>query len=357
MAWPGRRTTLTITALTAALWIAVAIIFIAAVIDDSQHLGMIVFGHAALGVSGALLCVPLYFASMPLSCLSPLPRVAALAFIVLLISAIQAFADLSLFTAIMKAVAPEVKMAEPLLQWRFNMLIYIWIYAFYATTIAMMLVMLKAQKGDRQLLQARAAADRARLDALRLQINPHFLFNALNAATSLVNLGRNSEAETVLLRLSDFFRSSLTSHPGDMVPLATEFDDLSAYLDIETVRFGRRLMVAMELPIALRDAQVPHFLLQPLVENAIKHGVAKSVARTTISVVAEVKGRQLTIRIENDEPHARPIPPHGTGVGLINVQERLSVIYGENARLETGRRDGRFWSQIDLPTDWPHASR
>lgn len=348
--WLPRDVALSMAALTLALWVAVGLISLSAMLPTKHPLASMI-GWTVVSVMGAALCAPLYVATVVSAQLRPVARVASVAAATVALAATQSAMDYLLFDAVFTVMAPERPMAPFFQNWKVNMMIYVWTYAFYATAATMILILTKAQAGERQLLQARAMADQAQLHALRLQINPHFLFNALNAATSLVSLGRTQEAECVLLRLSEFFRSSLTTTGDGMVPLETEFDDLSAYLEIESVRFGERLDVQLDLPDELRPVPVPHFIVQPLVENAVKHGVVRSNAQTTITVLARAVGPRLQIRIENEEPPPNPAAPRGAGVGLTNVRSRLAAIYGNRGELTTGRTDGRFWSQIELPAD------
>jgi LytS/YehU family sensor histidine kinase len=188
------------------------------------------------------------------------------------------------------------------------------------------------------------------LSALRFQLNPHFLFNALNSLSSLVVLGRPAQAEEMIARLSDFLRATL-GEPSDVkVELDAEFDMLDAYLDVERVRFQDRMQVRLDLPGELRKALVPPFLLQPLVENAVKYGVAASHRTVTITISAQYAERNLLLVIEDDgDCHASS---GGSGVGLANIRERLAIIYGERARLDTrpGTKGG-FQASITLPLE------
>src|SRR5690606_37577140 len=136
-------------------------------------------------------------------------------------------------------------------------------------------------------------------------------------------LGRSADAELVLLRLSNLFRSSLVSPAGDVVSLVDEFETIAAYLEIESIRFGERLSVTIELPDQLRNAAWPHFLLQPLVENAVKHGTACTNLPTRVRVRAANDEGQLVVTVEND-PTLKSANP-GRGVGLNNTRERLAA--------------------------------
>jgi len=203
----------------------------------------------------------------------------------------------------------------------------------------------------RQLVEARSAAQQAQLTVLRYQLNPHFLFNALNSISALIVTRRNEDAERMTDKLSSFLRSSLATDPARLVPLEDELALVEEYLDIEAVRFGERLDVTIESEPAAGRACVPGFLVQPLVENAIKHGVAPSRDPIQITVSAAVEDGTLCITVEND------MPPQttalnlgvGAGVGLKNIERRLDAVYGAAASLTTGQEDGRFKAVICIP--------
>lgn len=198
--------------------------------------------------------------------------------------------------------------------------------------------------------EARSQANRAKLSALRYQLNPHFLFNTFNSISSLVVTQRNQDAEMMIARLSEFLRTTLASDPNAAQTLEGELETIDAYLGLERIRFGDRLEVAIDCPPNLRDAQLPHFLLQPLVENAVKHGLAPSDAAVTIGISARAQGSELLIAIENDVA-AGDAAAKGAGVGLRNVRERLEAVYGERGRLETMQREAGFIAIVRLPLE------
>ena len=188
---------------------------------------------------------------------------------------------------------------------------------------------------------AESAAQAAQLRALRYQVNPHFLFNTLNALSSLVMARRPEEAESMIVNLSTFFRSSLALDPAEDVSLADEIGFQLLYLDIEKVRFPNRLKVETDIPPGLASARVPPLLLQPIVENAIKHGVARSPDPVTVAIAAREEDGRLILTVENDGGPAREEQVEaGTGVGLNNVCERLAARFGGAASCEHGPRPG-----------------
>ena len=179
----------------------------------------------------------------------------------------------------------------------------------------------------------------AQLDALRSQLDPHFLFNTLNSISALMHRDVHA-ADTMLSRLSDMLRMTLDSSSAQEVALRAELETTRLYLDIMDARFGDRLSWSFDVAGLLLDERVPSFLLQPLVENAVRHGVQESKQRTTIRVGAEATGDVLTLRVADD---GRGLPPDAglnEGIGLRNTRRRLAELYGAAARLEVTNRDG-----------------
>ena len=199
--------------------------------------------------------------------------------------------------------------------------------------------------------EAEQAAVRAELAALRAQINPHFLFNALNTIAALARV-RPAEAEAVTEHLADLFRYSLRASRTPDVPLADEVASARLYLAVETARFGDRLRVAFVAPPSLDAAPVPSLVLQPLVENAVKHGIAPREAGGTVRVEASREGNTLVLRVTGDGPGFPDEPFDRTlarGTGLANVRDRLAARYGPSATL--GRVPGGV--EVRLPLAIP----
>jgi len=199
-----------------------------------------------------------------------------------------------------------------------------------------------------QMARQREVLVQARLDALRLQIEPHFLFNSLNAVVSLIREKRDADAIQVTVELSDLLRRVLDDSSRQLVPLFEEMDFLRKYLDIQKVRFGDRLGIVIERAPDLAMAQVPALLLQPLAENAIKHGIGRRVEGGRLDItVARIEDR-LKIAMENDGP---PLPPsREDGIGLANIRARLHSLYGEEAALDIADgAPGRVLVTVSLP--------
>ncbi len=182
-------------------------------------------------------------------------------------------------------------------------------------------------------LQATAIAHQAQLRMLRYQLNPHFLFNTLNAISTLILDGRREQANGMVGALSGFLRYSLESDPEQKVTLATEIRAAKRYLAIEQVRFGDRLKVGIAVPADVADARVPSLILQPLIENAVKYAVSRNEEGGTIEIAANRDSAMLEISVTDDGPGSsnyRPNKGEGGGVGLVNTRERLRVLYGAN---------------------------
>ena len=198
-------------------------------------------------------------------------------------------------------------------------------------------------------LRAEALASEARLQALRYQINPHFLFNTLNAVSTLVVERHTAEATRMIARLSDFLRLTLDERAGDEVPMAEELEFVQRYLDIEQVRLGDRLRLEVSVAPDARDAIVPVLLLQPLVENAVKHGIATREEGGRIAITAERRGPTLCISVRDDGP-GPGAGESGRGIGLANTRERLRTLYGDAQRLElVVPPDGGTQVTVELP--------
>lgn len=173
----------------------------------------------------------------------------------------------------------------------------------------------------------REALTRAQLEALRRQIEPHFLFNALNSAVALVREGRSAAAVDTLIALSDVLRQLMENSPRQEVALGEELQFLAQYLAIQKTRFADRLRIEIDVPDSLLDARVPCLVLQPLVENAIRHGIAVRAGEGHVRLAASCKDAHLHLTVYNDGPALAPTTaPHS--VGLANVRTRLQHLYG-----------------------------
>jgi two-component sensor histidine kinase len=203
----------------------------------------------------------------------------------------------------------------------------------YAGLLAINYILESKQRLIRQQIETARLNEqfsKAQLDALRRQIEPHFLFNALHAITGLVREGRNDAAVTMIAKLSDFLRKVVDTSDRHEVPLGEEVQFLQKYLDIQKVRFADRLQLSVDVPEELRAAQVPSLILQPIVENSIKHGIAKEARGGWIRVTAYRLDGRLTLRVYNDGPGLpRDCESKPSGIGIANLRSRLRAMFGE----------------------------
>ncbi|MDZ3832320.1 MAG: histidine kinase [Sphingopyxis sp.] len=194
---------------------------------------------------------------------------------------------------------------------------------------------------------------RAEAKALRLQLSPHFLFNALNSIATLVSEGGNRVADTMICRLSDFLRASITGDLAADVSLSSELATIESYLAIERMRFGQRLSTRFDIAPDVWDAAVPALILQPLAENAIKHGLSARGSSIELTITVRRSEGQLIMSVEDTqragEMSETAIPARGLGVGLSNISERLALFDADNAGLETEKRPDGFCATLRLP--------
>ncbi|HUI54440.1 MAG TPA: histidine kinase [Bryobacteraceae bacterium] len=206
-----------------------------------------------------------------------------------------------------------------------------------------------SREAERRAAEARTLAREAELQALRIQINPHFLFNSLHSISALATLD-GARAREMCIRLADFLRNSLRLGSRESIPLNEELALAKSYLEVEQVRFGERLRVVEKIEAACQDCAVPALLLQPLVENAVKHGIAGMVEGGSIRLSVERRGEAVRITLENGFDPEMPAQ-RNLGLGLSQVRRRLQVRYGEEASLEAGSDDGVYRVVLRLPCE------
>ncbi|TMJ17297.1 MAG: sensor histidine kinase [Alphaproteobacteria bacterium] len=234
--------------------------------------------------------------------------------------------------------------AEGALSWYF-------IFAAWAAFYVAMSQAKQLRAADRHSAILAREAQEAQLRALRYQINPHFLFNTLNSLSSLILSKRTDTAERMLMNLSTFFRATLSADPTADVSLDEEIRLQRLYLDIEQIRFPDRLSVEVDVPDALLTARVPVLILQPVVENAVKYGVAKSRKPVTVRIAAYEEAGRLHIKVKDDGDAATAGEDNGsTGVGLRNVCDRLTTRYGPRSGCLAGPDpDGGYTVHLYMP--------
>ncbi len=191
---------------------------------------------------------------------------------------------------------------------------------------------------------------RTQLAALRRQLEPHFFFNTLNAIAGLVREDRNDDAVSMIAGLSDLLRRVLDDSGKQEVSLGEEMEFLETYLGIQKTRFAERLRLSIDVPKEFLSARVPSLILQPMVENAIEHGIEKRAAGGLLRIGAVRDNGFLTLSVYNEGPH---IPDdweqHRVGVGIANVRSRLSTLYGESGQLKIENREEGVEVQLAVP--------
>lgn len=234
---------------------------------------------------------------------------------------------------------------------------FIWSIVYHTLVLYRDMLLLKQSE-----LDARNLAREAQLKMLRYQLNPHFLFNTLNAISTLILLQDTKSANQMVLRLSDFLRHSLINDPMQQVTLEQEITSLQLYLGIEKARFESRLNVEFNVEDEANSALIPSLILQPIIENSIKYAIAPSVEGGTIIINAKVFAEQLLIEIRDTGPGTEEgfsnigtdVDASGCGVGLVNCQQRLAAIYDGDYNFSFGHlspedQGGGFQVSLRLP--------
>lgn len=207
----------------------------------------------------------------------------------------------------------------------------------------------RAEDAQQKLHEERQAALRAQLEAIQSRTNPHFLFNAMNTVASLIH--EDAElAERTLLRLADFLRYALQRSRLDEAALTLEIEMLEDYLEIQRARFGDRLRYAIEIEPDLLAIKLPPFLLQPLVENAVLHGIAERPSGGSLRVTARRRAGQVVLRVDDDGPGPGASTHRGTGTSLADLERRLALLYGDACSLTTrANEQGGFTVELTVP--------
>ena len=227
--------------------------------------------------------------------------------------------------------------------------VWFWTYGTIAALLIAIYYYADLRERDRRLAYLRTVAQSAQIRALRYQLNPHFMFNTLNSIASLVGRHEAEAAEAMVENLSDFLHTTLALNPEDDITLARELELQQLYLSIEAARFADRLITHVDVPDELRGLLVPSLITQPLIENVIKHAVRKSTSPIELRILARLADGKLELTIRNsfgDAPDAMRGPP---GIGLANVNERLTMRYPLESRCLAVSDDGGFCVRLILP--------
>jgi hypothetical protein len=228
--------------------------------------------------------------------------------------------------------------------------IEILIYGFVFGITGIVQYQIRAQRDAMKALELEKQLSLAHLRALQMQLEPHFLFNTLNAITTLVELGRQKEAAEMLAHLNVILKSTLTRTTPEKVPLSQELEIVENYLAIEQVRFADRLRIEIKVDPGALDSLVPCFLLQPIVENAIRHGIAHCENEGHIEASARRVGHELQLRVRDTGRGFRTHRQNGHGIGLRNTRERLAHFYPDAYEMSAQPMEtGGFEVAISIP--------
>jgi len=218
---------------------------------------------------------------------------------------------------------------------------------------ALLVLVADSQREQLKLLQAETIAHEAQLKMLRYQLNPHFLFNTLNAISALVKVKESSKAHQMIVRLSKFLRYSLDNDPIHKVSLRQEIDAVTQYLNIERTRFGKRLRLHFDVPVQCESIDVPSLILQPLVENAIKYAIAPAVEGGQVSILAKLEGNYLFLDITDTGP-GLSVPKttiSSAGIGLKNTDQRLREFYNDDYEFRLDNtQEGGLCVRLKVPS-------
>jgi sensor histidine kinase YesM len=223
-------------------------------------------------------------------------------------------------------------------------------YGFIWSACVALNTQLAAQRDAMRSLELERQLSSAHLRALQMQLEPHFLFNTLNAVTTLMELGRSNEALATLGHLNTILRTVLTRNTPSKIPLAQELEIVESYLAIEQVRFADRVRIDINLDPNALDGLVPCFILQPIIENAIRHGIARCEGEGCIEASAKRDGTRMRLQVRDNGPGLNGNSHPGFGVGLINTRERLTHFYRDDYELLAHQPEaGGFEVSITIP--------
>jgi Putative regulator of cell autolysis len=205
----------------------------------------------------------------------------------------------------------------------------------------------RSNESERQTFELKLLAQDAELRALRAQIDPHFLFNSLNSISALTT-SDPAKARTMVILLAEFFRNSLDLGTKNRISLTEELSLIDKFLTIEQVRFGSRLQVQQDIEQKTLECRIPPLLLQPLIENAVRHGISQLLEGGTITLRTQLHNDRLNIIVENPfDPDY--VPKKGTGLGVKNVRSRIQTLYGNEGRIDIEKKNNIFTVEFSFP--------
>jgi two-component system, LytTR family, sensor histidine kinase AlgZ len=330
-----------------AVWILLGILLAAilSLTGDTEWQASIAFSVPVLLILG-FMCLSAWYLTryFPLRKTGALQMVGAVFVSALIVTSIWLFLATQWMTVI-PSIVPGARIAEDATI--LNRMLFgagFFLYLFMASVHYLLITYEASQKAERRLLEMQMQAREAELRALRSQINPHFLFNSLNSISALTTRDPES-ARKMTHSLAEFFRKSLAAGSQRTIPVSEEIGLIDHYLDIELIRYGTRLKVTKEIGPDCLGIHIPPLLLQPLIENAIKHGIAHLIDGGTITIRAACDRRNLTLSVENPCDPERP-SGRGNRMGIENIRRRLKTVYDERARLDVADTGDLFKVRI-----------
>ncbi|WP_286269937.1 sensor histidine kinase [Thalassotalea hakodatensis] len=237
------------------------------------------------------------------------------------------------------------------------------IFLYYSSSLLVFLVWsafysgvnfhIKSIEQNKRILKIQADHDKAKLELLRYQLNPHFLFNSLNAASNLAMRGDGEKTSDMLAKLATFLRFSLDNSPTDRVTLQQDLSVMEKYLEIESIRFGDRLKVVWQVDPNSLQTLVPNFLIQPLIENVIKHALNTSKSQSVLTITAQLNNSHLYLSVSDNGPLTSLDAIHSSkGIGLSNIKQRLELFYCHDYQLNMNINEPHGLNvEIVIPTD------
>ncbi len=329
------------------LWVLLMLVF------TNDPIDRVLLSGIESTLSAALLGIPVWWISARV----PWPDRITPRFCLVHVAAVIPYA---LGWAVSAYLFSSLRMDEPLVEtivnsdvFRWRVLMGAWLYAIVAGVSHAVRNRNRLREQERIASRAEALALEARLAALRAQLNPHFLFNALHSANALIR--RDPEkAEQAVEQLADLLRYTLDEGNEALVPLDEEWAFTRGYLKLQSIRFGDKLRYVSEFADGSLSCLVPPFILQPLVENAVEHGISTRTEGGEVRILGTLKDGVLVLRVEDDGSSARNGRPgadlgSGHGSGLAVLRQRLEALYGERGRLEVRDSNGTFEVTVTIP--------
>jgi sensor histidine kinase YesM len=308
---------------------------------------------------GAAFARPILWVTAWLEARSPTLRIVGLGLVVVLISQAWNIARMLSYPVFF----PDAYIWDQYGGWAFSAVAIFALWtALYYSVRAYRLVALQRQIAITEhveRLNAEKLFSNTKLKMLRYQVNPHFIFNTLNSINALIATNRNQDARSMINGLSDLLRKTLEADPPLVVPLSEELDTVERYLQVEKMRFGDRLIMDVSAEESAKSIFVPSLVLQPLVENAVRHAVEARTAACEVVIEARVVGDRVRIAVSDTGPGLGGGRPEGerAGLGVANVKARIESLYGEQGRFVLSNRDsGGVVALLDLPTVLPEPS-